>query len=587
MRPVSDRDRLMKITFRDLLLIQILSSLSTFVGPLIDGIIISDFLGSDYMAAFGLVTPITVLIAATANIFNAGSQNVAGKYLGQGRSDKLNGLLTSTVLWGAAVGLVITLLLLFGGKPVLTVLGAEGKTLNICTDYVNMYAIGIVPTVLMPSLVGFLQMDNGGKTAVAASVVLTGCDVVFDFLAVLVFKNGMIGIGLATSFSYVLALLVLLTHFLKKNVRLHFTGKGSPGKDIKKVLLCGLPAATFLLCNALRVSVTNNIILGVSNLASVAAFSIQNTIRPLTIAFTVGTGITSLLVCSVISGEENRHALRKELSYILKLGMLIALLLTAAILLLARYPLALLFCIGQPEAFIELVTSVIRQFGVSIPFAMLNVIFIYYYQSMRRLWLSTVISVLQNVVFYLAAAKLLSTVMGVDGIWLGYIVSEVLTLLTIVVITWGKNARFPKSVHDFLLLPESFGVSAENRMNVTAVTLEDAVGISERIAAFCRDRGIDSRRSMAAALCTEELAVLAVQNGRAEKTYVDIYLTYKNGELSIRMRDNSRPFDRRLLAGIPEADDPGAHVGVRLVKGLAREITYHVVLGMNTYSMVI
>ena len=587
MKNVADKDMLMKIKFKDLLLIQILSSLSTFIGPFIDGIIVSDFLGSAHMAAFGIIAPVTILVGAVANIFNAGSQNVAGKYMGQGKSDKLNGLMTGTVAWATGVGVVIAVLVCVFCNPIVRLLGAEGETVKICTDYITMYAPGIIPTILMPTFVGYLQLDNGGKTAVAASAAMTVTDIIFDLLAVLVFKNGMRGIGLATTISYVLAVLILLTHFLKKSSTLKFALKESQVNDVKKIIICGLPAATFLLCNAVRVSATNNIILDVSDLNSVAAFSIQNTFRPLTLAFTLGTGITALLVCSVISGEENRHSLRKELTYILKVGIIIAISLTAVILICAKYPFAKMFCVGQPEEFTGLVAHVIRMFAISIPFSMLNIIFIYYYQSMRKLLLSTLITVAQNVLYYLLAAKILSVFMGVDGIWLGYIISELLTFLTICIFTWIKCGHFPKSVHDFMLLPDSFGVDADNRMTITVVKEDEAVKISEKICEFCKNKGIDSRRSMAAGLCTEELAVISLQNSDASKAYVDIFLTYKNGDLNIRMMDNCRPLDKKILAGMAEEYDPAAHAGIRIIKGLAKDITYNVVLGMNAYSMVL
>lgn len=577
----------MKLTFRRLLAIQILSSLSTFLGPLIDGIVVSDFLGSAFMAAFGITTPITIFTGAIVNIFNAGSQNVAGKYLGQGQSDKLNRLMTCTILWAAILGLVITVILLAFNRPLLSVLGAEGETMEMCSDYVSTYALGVIPTLLMPSLVGFLQLDNGGRTAIAASVVLTVTDVILDLLAVLVFRNGMLGIGLATSLSVTFAVLVLLTHFVRKNINLKFTLSESVVADIKKVIICGLPAATFLMCNAVRISATNNIILDVSGIDSVAAFSIQNTFRPIALAFTLGTGITTLLVCSVISGEENRHSLRSELSYILKLGIKISIAVTAVITLCAKYPFAVMFCIGQPDAFMDLVTFVIRMFAISIPFSMFNIILIYYYQSMHKLLLSTIITVLQNVVFYLLAARVLSMLIGVNGVWLGYIISESLTILSVLAITWVKNGHFMKNVHDLLLLPDSFGVSAENRMNVTAVTVEEAIGISMKISEFCKSKSIDNRRTLAASLCMEELAVIALSNCNEDKSYVDVFLSCKNGELKIRMMDNSRPFDRKLLAGIPNENDPCANVGVRIVKGLAKEINYNIVLGMNSYSMII
>mgnify|MGYP003316631086 CR=1 FL=1 len=374
MKTLSKQDILMKETYKRLLIIQVLSSLSTFLGPLIDGIIVSDFLGAEYMAAFGIITPITVFMGAIVNIFNAGSQNVAGKYLGQGRADKLSSLLTCTILWAAVLGAIITTILIGFNEQICVLLGAEGETIKMCSDYVKAFAFGVIPTLLMPSLVGFLQLDNGGKTAVTASTVLTITDIILDLLAVFVFKNGMFGIGLATALSVTIAVLILLSHYLKKNISIVFSFKDSIVKDLKKVIVLGLPAATFLICNAIRISVTNNIILDVSGLDDVAVFSIQNTFRPLALAFSLGAGITTLLVCAVISGEENRKSMENELAYILKLGTKIALCVMLVILLCARIPFATIFCVGMSEAFADTVAMVIRLFALSIPFSMINMI---------------------------------------------------------------------------------------------------------------------------------------------------------------------------------------------------------------------
>lgn len=583
----ANKNIILKNTFKRLLFIQILSSLSAFIGPFIDSIVVGQFLGAQCMAAFGIVAPLAILITAFSNIFNAGSQNIAGKYLGQGKSDKINSLFTTTILWAIGIGLIITVGLIVFSKPIAVLFGAGEETIKLCTDYMVAYSIGIIPTLIMPSLVGFLQLDNGGKTAVTASAVMIVSDLILDLLAVFVFKNGMLGIGFATTGSYYIAVIILFTHILKKDSKLKFTFKEFPIKDIGRVITLGFPAAILLLCNVVRVSVTNNIILRVSDLDSVAVFAIQNSFRALLLAFTLGTGLTTLLVCSFIAGEENRSALRREMAYIFKIGIIISIIVAAVVIVCAKYPFSIMFCAGESEEFIELVAKAIRIYAISIPFYMLEIIFIYYYQSMRSLLRATIISILGNVAFYLIVIEILSGIIGVDGVWYGYILSDILTLITVIVITWVKNKKFPLHVHDFLLLPEGFGVQKEDRINVTVNSVEQAIGISGKIIDFCKSKGIDSKRTMAAGLCMEELAVIAINNCNAKNAYVDLYLTYKNGDLNIRMMDNARPFDRNLLAGIPDDEDPCAHVGVRIVKGLAKDVSYNVVLGMNAYSLVI
>ena len=575
---------LMKNAFKKLLTIQILSSLASFIGPLIDAIIIGDFLGSEYIAAFGIISPIVILITAFSNIFNAGSQNLAGRYLGKGDVAKLNGLMSGTVLWGLVFSLVISFIVFAFARPLSVFFGATTENISLCVDYLKMYAIGIMPTILLPSFIGFLQLDNAGKVGVTASTVMTIADVVLDLLAVIVFKNGMIGIGLATSLSYWIAIIIILVHFLGKKTGLRFRGDAL-ARDIKKVVLLGLPAGTFLICNFIRIAITNNIILSVSDLSSVAAFSIQNSLRPLTICLTVGTGVTCLLVSSVIVTERNKEALISELKYILRLGLILSIIFAAGLILLAKYPLALMFTVGEEEAFTDLVTKVIRLFALSVPICMINTVLIYYYQASKNLLRSTIFTVLENILFYILAALVLSKTFGINGIWFSYVIAEVLTLISIFVYVAIKKKKIPTKVSDYLLLSDDKYLPVNDALNIHASSNDEVVGISKEIIDFCKSHNINDRESMIAGLCSEELAAIAIHGNDSKSAYVDVYITYENNTLTIRLQDNGKPFDKSLLAGEVSADDPCANIGIRIARGLASDVTYNVILGMNVFVL--
>ena len=583
---VNKRDYIMANAFKSLLTIQIISSLTTFIGPLVDGLIISNFYGSLGIASFGIANPITIIISAIANIFMAGSQAVSGRYLGKGNSSAINQLMTNVIVCASIVGAVILVILTFGATPIADLLGATDETLQWSSDYIRALCIGAIPMIISPALVGYLQIDRCGKLVVISTVVMTVTDVVLDLLNALVINGGMFGMGLATTISYYVAVIIVLQHFIRGKGTLHFIKKEKLTKDIKSCLTSGLPSAVFLICNTVRVSVLNIILVGLAGTTAVAIFSIQNTLRPLTVGFTIGTGVTTLLVCSVIAGEGNRRSLRKELGYILKFAFILSIVVGVLVFVLAKFPLAKLFCLSQPDEFTNAVALTLRLYAISIPFCMINSVFTYYYQSMRRIVLATVICVLDNAVFTICASLLLGNMMGTTGVWLSYMAAETLTLIIIFVYTAIVNKKLPRNVHDYLLLPAGFGVQAEDRLNITAESKEDVVGLSKDIVKFCTDHGLNKRTSMAAALCCEELSVIAIENGKGRKnTYVDIYATFVNGSLSLRIRDNSLPFDAKLLSGAVDENDPAANIGIRLVKGLAKDMSYNVVLGLNVFSL--
>lgn len=584
---LSKKDIITTTTFRHLLFIQILSNITGLVGPFIDGIVISNFLGSVSMAAFGIATPIPIVLAAISGIFSSGSQALAGRYMGKGQVKELNNLMTLVVLGTTAIGAVLTTVMVCFPAGVAALLGAQGEILADCTDYVRSLAFGVIPILLTPVLVGFLQIDQDGKRAVIGALIMSVSNAAMDILAG-VLHLGMFGMGMATAISQAIAVGYMLLHFTKKNSKLKFSAKGIRLRELTVILSSGLPSAVYHFCNVLCISALNRLLVTRCDTNTVTAFSVQNSLTPIIMGCIIGTGITTLLVCSVIAGEENRRSLRKTLAYILKLGVGIGLGLAVIVFAFAKVPLAMMFCGSSDAELLNMVTRVLRFFAVSIPFTMLNMILIFYYQSMQKNALSNVICVFDNAVFLIASAYLLSDLFGSDGVWISFLIAEILILVVLVFIVGFKQHKIPTSLHDFMLLPDDFGVDVDHRMNITATSLDEVTSISEDIINFCNRQNIDSRRAMATGLCMEELAAAALaDNGNARKLpYVDIYLTYKKGELKIRLRDNGVPFDTAKL-NPDNSSDIGEAASMRIVTSLAKDISYSSVLGLNVFSLVL
>lgn len=579
---LSKKDVIMTTTFRHLLVVQILSNITGLIGPFIDGIIISNFLGAVSMAAFGIANPIPIVLAAISGIFNSGSQALAGRYMGRGQMKELNRLMSLVVLAAIGVGTVLTVVMVSVPEAVASLFGAQGEIAGDCASYIRAFGFGVIPILLTPVLVGFLQIDQDGKRAVIAAVIMAVSNAVMDVLTA-VFHLGMFGMGLATAISQTIAVVYMLLHFWKPESKLRFSFRSLDVHELGAVLEIGLPSAVLHFCNVLRISFLNRILVSRFSTNEVAALSIQNSLTPIVMGCLVGAGITTLLVCSVIAGEENRRSLRKTLAYIMKLSVYIALGIAVFVLVFANV-LALMFCRGGDPELLALVARVLRFFAISVPFTMLNMILIFYYQSMQKNALSNFICVFDNAVFLIASAYLLSGIFGSDGVWISYLTAELLILLVLAIIVGVKQHKLPNSLHDFMLLPDEFGVDAAHRMNITATSREEAVGISEEIIRFCQEQSLDSRRSMAAGLCMEELSVLALENSENKVLpYVDIYLTYKNDQLKIRLRDNGVPFDVSTL----HPEDAQSNLGMSIVNKLAKDVSYSCMLGLNVFSLVL
>ena len=128
---------------------------------------------------------------------------------------------------------------------------------------------------LVRVLNGFMPLDNDRNLPVISSIALTISDIVMDLAAVLIFHGGTFEMGVATSVSYYVALVVLLTHFRKKEAFLRFTLRGLPWNETAEILGKGMPSGVCRLGNTVRCIFMNRMLALIASSAAIAAYSVH------------------------------------------------------------------------------------------------------------------------------------------------------------------------------------------------------------------------------------------------------------------------------------------------------------------------
>ena len=247
-------------------------------------------------------------------------------------------------------------------------------------------------------------------------------------------------------------------------------------------------------------------------------------------------------------------------------------------------PLASFFVKGEAEV-VTTAAYAIRWFVAGIPALALNQCAAFYLQATGRLKISNAILIVDRLVTTVILVYLLGWLMGEKGIFIAYGASEILLTVILYVIICVKNGHIVTNVKDMLFLPDDYGVPEENCLFAQFNTVDEAMGMSEGAHQFCLSKGIDKRRAFYAALCTEELVINVISHGFSsdrQSVSVRLFVDSKN-DLTIRLRDNGKPFnikEREMVATeIPE--DPSKNIGIRIVFGLAKSVSYNAAYGIN------
>ena len=178
--------------------------------------------------------------------------------------------------------------------------------------------------------------------------------------------------------------------------------------------------------------------------------------------------------------------------------------------------------------------------------------------------------------------------MKMNGLYLANILNGFFCSAIVLAGAWIHQKRCPRTFEELLDIPQRIGVDADARIDISVRGMEEVVEVSRQITEFCSRRGIDSRRAFFASLCMEEMAGKVVQHGFKEDTKghsADLRVIHKDDELILRIRDNCKSFNPSEYVRMMESDESGRNVGIRLVYGIARDVRYQNLLGMNMLTI--
>ena len=585
-----ERYHIMRETVNANLGAYILTSLTSSVGSLIDGVIIGRCLGVDAMAAFGLVSPAVIVFSLSGAIIAAGARSRFTMMIAGGDREGASGIFTLSMLTGVGLSVLLMILMLVFSTPVCALLGATGSAAGLmdkARGYLAGIAIGMPAMNAVRVMNAYLTIDNDGRLTVLSSAVLTATDIVLDCVVAFVTHGGTFEMGLATSISHFAALAVVMTHFRRKERLTRFSPKAMRRKEILPMLAKGLPMGVGRISNTARCVALNQMMAGIAGAAGcIAAYSVQRQADSLLNGFIFGLADTVLMLTGILIIEQNRPSLRRLLKVSFRTTGTVVL--GAAALLFILSPVfASFFIKDAPQETLDYATEAVRCYALGMPLYALNQVFSHYSEGRGKNSLATALKFSSEGAMIVLAAAILLPVIGVRAIWAAFPVSQVLHAALTAVVIAVQNRKYRLKPTNFwkwyMTLPADFDVPKDDRIDCTITCQEQVIGLYHTARDFCTDHGCDERRKYLISLMVEELATHTVQNGfrPGKHNNIDMRILKKGDDYIVRIRDDCEIFDPVKQLQLYDKNVPLHHMGLRLAIGSAREVRYTAILKMN------
>ena len=414
----------------------IISLLVAALYNIVDQIFIAnaDYLGSYGNAANTVVYPLTVVALAIAVMIGDGCCAFVSLSLGAGNKEDAHKSIGNSVVLCVAASLVLTAIYLIFADSIQTAFGGSvnEETFRHSREYFFYISLGLPFYMFGQAMNPIIRSDGNPRFAMISTLAGAVINIILDPIFIFVFRWGMMGAALATVIGQIVTAFLAvwyLFHMKAVNIKLNL-----------RYLSLGICSFLSQFSLVLAMAAINNMIRKYSALDSIfgqaqyaqipmAVVGIVMKFFQIVISIVVGMAAGCIPIVGYNMGAGRKDRAKKLFTYLLTAEACVG---AVALFIAEVFPRQLIQIFGaanESSYYTEFAMKAFRIYLCMMILACVNKATFIYLQSLGQALLSTLLSMVREVVFGVGFALLLPIFFGLDGVLYSMPVSDVLTFL--------------------------------------------------------------------------------------------------------------------------------------------------------------
>ena len=187
---------------------------------MVDGLFVSNLIGTDALSAVNLTAPIISLVTAISTMLATGGSAVIMRKMGEQKIQEANEDFTFLIGVNILAGLLMSGLGYWVMDDIFNRMNLSSAVSGYCHAYLSRYLLFTIPILLMNNFT--LYMIAAGKSTLSMICSLAGgvMNMVLDYVLIDVCSMGIAGAAIATGLGYSVTALVGMVIFFNKNTLL-------------------------------------------------------------------------------------------------------------------------------------------------------------------------------------------------------------------------------------------------------------------------------------------------------------------------------------------------------------------------------
>ena len=402
---------------------------------MVDGLFVSNLIGTDALSAINLTAPVIQLVTAISTMLATGGSAVIMKKMGAQKTEEAKEDFTFLIMVNVIVGIVMCVAGYLAMDSVFAGMNLSADVEGYCVEYLSRYLVFTVPILLMNNFTLYMIASEKAALSLICSVAGGVLNMALDYVFIAGFHMGISGAAVATGLGYSVTAVVGLFVFSRKESLLHFKKPVCRFRVLASAATNGCSEMATALVTGIVTMMFNWTMLTFVGEDGVAAVTIIMYVLMFASSLYTGYsyGIAPMLSYyygerSLDGGNAQAHGkLKKLVALSMKVIGAISAATVAASFLLTR-PLVSVFARPDNPVY-DLAVAGNRICTVALCFIGFNIFASGMFTALSNGLVSAVLAFSRSFVFMMIAMIALPRLFGVNGIWLATPAAELMALV--------------------------------------------------------------------------------------------------------------------------------------------------------------
>jgi len=394
----------------------------------VDTIFIGHYVGPLGIAGLSIVFPIQMLSMGIGQMMGMGGASLISRLIGGDNIPRAEHVLGNAFTGTVVLSAVVMIVGLSNTDFWLRLMGASETILPFARDYMRIILFGMFFQTFAMSMNMLIRAEGNARIPMIGMIIGAGSNIVLDAVFIIPLEMGVQGAALATVIAQFISCVYFLSYHLtgKSFLKLHARNLIIEWHIMRDILAIGVSALAMVVAGTLASVFVNRLLVSYGGDFHLSAFGVLHRIMMFALmpGMVIGQGLQPILGFNYGARRYDRalRTIRLAITYATTCS-------TLAFIVLYFYPEPFIRIFTDSTELIEIGTYAAKRLFLVLPLIGAMMVGSIIFQSIGKVLQSIVTSLSRSALFLLPTVLILPRYLGVDGVWLAFPITDVLTLL--------------------------------------------------------------------------------------------------------------------------------------------------------------